>query len=177
LAQHLIPLLGRKMKKERKIEKAGNGKEAGKMKKVKKAVGYVCEIPIPGTEMVITKEEQLNRIQAYAAREGIELAAVYGDGEPGENFAERAGVKAMLAGKENADCVLVERVWTFGRKMAELKPFVEKLERKNMELVAATCLWDCVSQQIRHRYIGALAEKQRAAARAIATAELHPVAA
>ena len=54
------------------------------------------EIPIPGTEMVITKEEQLKRIQAYAAREGIELVAVYGDSEPVENFAERAGVKAMF---------------------------------------------------------------------------------
>jgi len=147
------------------------------MKKVKRAVGYVCEIPVPGAEMVITKEEQLKRIQAYAAREGVELVAVYGDREPGENFAERDGVKAMLTGRENADCVLVERVWALSRKMAELKPFVEKLERKNMELWAATCLWDCVSQQIRHRYIGALAEKQRQAARAATPAELHPVAA
>ena len=130
------------------------------MKKAKRAIGYVCEIPVPGTEMVISKESQLDRIRNYAAKEGIKLVAIYEDPTWTDDFSARPGVQKVMDAKEY-DCVLVERVWCFSRKMAELKPFVTELEKNNHELVASTCLWDCVSQQIRHRYMGTLAQKIR----------------
>ena len=146
------------------------------MNKVRRAIGYVCEIPIPGTDMVITKEDQLARLLKYAEKENIDLVEVYHDSFS-PNFTERAGVQKILNSKEGFDCVLVDRVWCFSRKMAELKPFLEQIEAKNAQLVSASCLWDCVSQQVRHRYMGALAEKQRAAARAKAGARQCQVAA
>ena len=132
------------------------------MKKVKRAIGYVCEIPVPGTEMVISRESQIERIRKFAAKEGIELVAIYQDSAWTEDFTNRPGVQSLLDAP-NYDCVLVERVWCFSRKMSELKPFVIELEKNNRELIASTCLWDCVSQQVRHRYMGALAEKVRMA--------------
>ncbi len=145
--------------------------------KPKKAIGYVCEIPIPGTDMVISRDDQLARIYKYAAREGIELVAVYGDAKWTEDFATRPGVQKMLAGRDRVNCVLVDRVWALSRKMAELKPLIEELEAKGAELVSASYLWDCVSQQVRHRYMGTLAGKQRAAARVAAGQRHAPVAA
>ena len=145
------------------------------MKEVKKAVGYVVDTPVFGADMVISKESQMARIKAYAEREGIELVAVYEDAAWTENFLDRPGVAKVLDTK-GVDCVLVDRVWCFSRKMAELKPFVEELEKKDEQLLSATCLWDCVSQQIRHRYMGILAEKQRQAARAKTAAEVRTAA-
>jgi DNA invertase Pin-like site-specific DNA recombinase len=135
------------------------------MNKVRKAIGYVCEIPIPGTEMVISRETQIANIREFAKREHIQLVAMVGDA-PSLNFIGRLGVKDILKSAGKVDAVLVDRVWAFSRKMAELKPFLEQIEAKNAQLISASCLWDCVSQQVRRRYMGALAEKQRAAARA-----------
>jgi len=147
------------------------------MNKVRKAVGYVCEIPIPGTEMVISKETQLAKMKAFAERENIELVMVVEDSAYTPNFIERPGVEKILRSAGNFDAVLVDRVWCFSRKMAELKPFLEQIEAKNAQLVSASYLWDCVSQQVRHRYMGALAEKQRAVARAKTGARQCQVAA
>jgi DNA invertase Pin-like site-specific DNA recombinase len=147
------------------------------MNKVKKAVGYVCEIPVPGTEMVISKESQLAKMKAFAARENIELVGVVEDNAYTANFMERPGVKKIMKGLTGVDAVLVDRVWCFSRKMSELKPFLEEVEQANAQVISATCLWDCVSQQVRHRYMGALAEKQRAAAREKAAARQDQVAA
>jgi DNA invertase Pin-like site-specific DNA recombinase len=130
------------------------------MKRAKRAIGYVCEIPVPGTDMVISKNSQLERIRNYAAKEGIELAAIYEDSTWTDDFSTWPGVQ-MLLDAPNYDCVLVERVWCFSRNMSDLKPFITELEKNNHELVASTCLWDCVSQQIRHRYMGTLAQKVR----------------
>jgi len=146
------------------------------MNKLRKAVGYVCEIPIPGTEMVISRETQMANIRNFAKREHIQLVAVVGDAYS-PNFTERLGVKDILKSAGGVDTVLVDRVWCFSRKMAELKPFLEQIEAKNARLVSVSCLWDCVSQQVRHRYMGALAEKQRAVARAKAGARQCQVAA
>jgi len=135
------------------------------MKKEKRAMGYVCDIPIQGTDLVITKQDQLARLVKYCEKEGLELVCVFEDGNYTEDFMSRPGVQKLLDCKENCDAVLVERVWCLSRKMKELKPFIAELDRKNMALVASSYLWDCVSQQVRQRYMGALAEKQRAAAR------------
>jgi DNA invertase Pin-like site-specific DNA recombinase len=135
------------------------------MNKVRKAIGYVCEIPIPGTEMVISRETQMANIRKLAKREHIQLVAMVGDAY-NPNFTERPGVKDILKSAAKVDAVLVDRVWCLSRKMSELKPFLEEIEARNTQLVSASYLWDCVSQQVRHRYMGVLAEKQRAAARA-----------
>ena len=146
------------------------------MKQVKKVVAYVCETPVTGTEMVISKESQLEKIYKYAQRENIEVVAVYEDEKWSENFTTRPGVQKVMDCKEKVDAVLVDRVWCFSRKMSELKPFVEELEKNNEQLVSATCLWDCVSQQIRQRYMGSLAEKQRQAAKAKTAANVSVAA-
>ena len=135
------------------------------MKQVKRAIGYVCDIPIPGTDMVISKEDQRVRMVKYAEKEGIDLVCVYDDDKYTDDFINRPGVQKLLDCKENCDMLLVERVWSLSRKMKDLKPFMTELEKKNLQLTASSCLWDCVSQQVRHRYIGSLAEKQRAAAK------------
>ena len=159
------------------MKKNDQSKGGNKMKKVKRAVGYVCDIPIPGTDMVISKEDQRIRMLKYAEKEGLELACIYEDEQYSEDFMNRPGVQKILDCKENCGLLLVERVWSLSRKMKELKPFISELERKNWELVSSSYLWDCVSQQVRHRYMGALAEKQRQAARAKADSKQGQAAA
>jgi DNA invertase Pin-like site-specific DNA recombinase len=159
----------------KKIETAE--RKEGKMKKEKRAIGYVCDIPIEGTDLVITKQDQLARMVKYCEKEGVDLVCVFEDDKYTEDFMNRPGVQKLLDCKENCDTVLVERVWCLSRKMKELKPFLAELERKNMTLVASSYLWDCVSQQVRQRYMGALAEKQRAAAREKAGAKQGQAAA
>ena len=135
------------------------------MKKVKRAIGYVCDVPIQGTDMVITKEDQRARMIKYCEKEGLELVCVYEDEQYTEDFMNRPGIQKLLDCKENCDTVLVERVWSLSRKMKELKPFISELDHKNMSLVSSSYLCDCVSQQVRHRYMESLAEKQKAVAR------------
>ena len=120
------------------------------MKKTKRAIGYVCDIPIPKTDMVIGKDDQRARILKYAQQEGIELVSIYDDEEWTENFLTRPGVMRLLACKEDMDLVLVERVWCLSRRMTDLKEFTEKLDTKGWELLTSSYLWDCVSQHVRH---------------------------
>ena len=139
--------------------------------KVKKAIGYVCDIPIPGTDLVISKEDQRVRILKYAERENLELITIYEDETFTEDFMNRPGVKKILEYPERFDVLLVERVWCLSRKKKELEPFLKKLDERGVEVVASSYLWDCVSQAVRHRYMGSLAEKRREAARARALAK------
>ena len=96
------------------------------MKKVNRAIGYVCDIPIQGTDMVITKEDQRARMIKYCEKEGLELVCVYEDDQYAEDFMNRPGIQKLLDCKENCDTVLVERVWSLSRKMKELKPFMSE---------------------------------------------------
>jgi hypothetical protein len=130
-----------------------------KMKnKNQKAVGFVTEIKVAGS--VISKEDQRARIAKYAAKEGIELVAVYEDSP-----------EKVFGSTENYDTVLVERVWAFGKKMSEVGPAAEKIEAKGAKLVATSYMWDCVSQQVRQRYMenGFEAKHQAAVAAACET--------
>ena len=138
------------------------------MSKPRKAVGYVCDIPILGTDLVIGKEFQKERITEYAKRENITLAEIFEDEQYREDFMERPGVKAVLAAGPDIDAVLVERVWCLSRKKKELEPLVRLLDKKQMQLASASYLWDCLSQMVRHHYLGALAERQRTTALAVA---------
>ncbi len=122
------------------------------MKKTKKAVGYVCDIPIPKTDLVISKEDQRARILKYAQQENIELITIFDDEVFTEELAKRPGLQKLLNCKECFDAVLVERAWCLTRRMKDLKAFMEKLDQKNAELVASSYLWDCVSQHLRHHY-------------------------
>jgi len=136
-------------------------KEGTKMRKPKKVIAYVCEIPIPGTEEVIGREDQKARILKHAMREGIEVVGFFEDEHFTADFMERPGVRQMLEFAGNVEQVMVERVWCLTRSRAELEAFMDVLDRKGAPLVASSYLWDCLSQQVRHRYMGTVAEKAR----------------
>lgn len=147
------------------------------MKKGKKAIGYVCDIPIPRTDVIISKEDQKARIIKYAEKENLELVCIYEDAEFTDDFAARPGVKMLLDCKEGVDTVLVERVWCMSRKMKDMRPFLADLDAKGVTLTATSYLWDCVSQDVRHRYCEPLPEKARKAADDAAAAKNGRVAA
>lgn len=136
------------------------------MKRKKKAIGYVCEIPVAGWDLVISKKDQRLRILKHVEKENLELVCIYEDDCFTENVMDRPGVNRILHCKEEFDVVLVERVWALSRKMKELKPFIAELQARNVPLVATSYLWDCVSQQVRHRYSEDPVEKCRRAAMA-----------
>jgi len=136
------------------------------MKKTKRAVGYVCDIPIPKTDLVISKEDQRARILKYAQQENIELITIFDDEVFTEEPADRPGLQKLLNCKECFEMVLVERAWCVTRRMKDLKAFMEKLDAKNSQLVASSYLWDCVSQHIRH-YYRVEAKRREAAAKTV----------
>ncbi|HUT55801.1 MAG TPA: recombinase family protein [bacterium] len=140
------------------------------MRKNKKAVGYVCDIPIPGTDEVISKEDQRLRMLKFAQKEGLDLACIYEDEKFTEDFIGRPGFAKLLACKEEFDTILVERVWSLSRKKKALDPFLKELDRKGVQLMASSYLWDCLSQQLRHRYAVKLSDRCRKEARALAEA-------
>jgi hypothetical protein len=152
-------LLLMKMKNETKTKE-------DKMNKRKRAIGYVCDIPVADTDLIISRNDQRARMLKYAEKENLELVCVYEDESYTEDFMSRPGVQKILNSTEACEVVLVERVWAFSRKMKELDPLLAKLEAKQLELVSSSYLWDCVSQQVRHRYMGTVGEKAREAAQA-----------
>lgn len=137
------------------------------MEKKKKAVGYVCDIPVAGEEITISREYQRTKIEKYAREHDIDLVAVYEDSEYTDDFVGRPGVKAVLGCCGEVDEVLVERVWCMSRKMKDLKPFMEAVCTKGARLVAASYLWDCVSQQVRHAGLAESMSRARAEAKKI----------
>jgi DNA invertase Pin-like site-specific DNA recombinase len=141
------------------------------MKKTKKAIGYVCDIPIQGTDMVITKEDQRMRLIKFAKKENLELVEICEDDCFTEEFMDRPGVRRMLNCGERYDCLLVERVWCLSRKRKNLDPFLAQLDQRGVEVVASSYLWDCVSQMVRHRYAANVAEKCKAEVNAQAPAK------
>ena len=141
------------------------------MGKTKRAIGYVCDIPIPNTDMVISKEDQRIRILKCVEQENLELITICEDEKYTEEFMNRPGVQKILNFRENFDVLLIERVWCMSRKMKELKPFLKKIDAKNVKMVCSSCLWDMTRQQGRHRYMEPLGEKMRKEAKAQAAAK------
>ena len=131
------------------------------MRKPKKVIAYVCDIPIPGTNEVISKNDQKARILKYAQKEGIEVVSIYEDDNYSDDFMARPGVQRALNCNEIIDQIMVERVWCFTRSRKELDSLMGELDKKGVQLAATSYLWDCVSQQVRHRYMGTVAEKAR----------------
>lgn len=142
------------------------------MKRNKKAVGYVCAVPIPGTKGWVSKEEQKARLLSYAAKENVTLVCVYEDEAYTPEVLSRPGVKEMLACSEPFEAVLCERIWAFGRKNKDVEPLLAELDKREVKLAASTYLWDMVSQQVRHRYNEKLAARAQKEASARAAAKL-----
>ncbi len=124
------------------------------MNETKKAVGYVCDIPVTGTHMYIGKEDQKARLIKYAKKEQIELVHIFEDKECTGDFMNRPGVQKLLKRANQYDAVLVERAWALTRKGKELNPFLKTIEDRGAELVATTYLWDYLHQMLRRRYGG-----------------------
>jgi len=131
------------------------------MKPKKRAIGYVCEIPVAGSDLIISKRDQRLRILKHVEKENLELLCIYEDDTFTENPLDRPGVNRVLMCKDEYDVVLVERVWALSRKMKGLKPILAKLDAKEVPLMATSYLWDCVSQQVRGRYSEDAVEKCR----------------
>ena len=131
------------------------------MRKAKRVIGYVCDIPIPGTSEVIGKNDQRARILKYAQKENLEVVCIYEDEQFTADFMARPGVQRVLNCNEHHDQVLVERVWCFTRNRKEIDPMLAALDQKGVQLTATSYLWDCLSQQVRHCYMGTVAEKAR----------------
>jgi DNA invertase Pin-like site-specific DNA recombinase len=131
-----------------------------------KAIGYVCDIPIPRTDLVIRKEDQRARILKYAEQENLELVCIFEDEEFTEDCTQRPGVRKLFDCKESYDVVLVERAWCLSRRMKDLKAFIEKLDTKGAQLMASSYLWDCVSQHLRHHYRQEKKRKEQVAGQA-----------
>ncbi len=136
------------------------------MKKTGKAIGYVCDIPIPGAGELISKEEQRIRILKHVEKEALELVSIYEDEKHTEDFINRPGVQNVLNCKEDFEVLLVERVWCLSRRMKDLLPFLEKLDSMDVQLVCTSYLWDYASQKVRRRYTEDLGERMRKEAKA-----------
>ena len=119
---------------------------------MKKAIAYVSDVILGTTGEVISRADQKKKIEAYAAENGIEVAAWYEDAIYAESLADRPGLKALLADGNGATVMLVERVWCLSRNWKELRDVMGRLETKAARLESATTLWDCVSQMARHHY-------------------------
>jgi len=136
------------------------------MRRKKRAIGYVCDIPVVGSTLKISKEDQKLRILKHADKQNLELVCIYEDELFTENPLDRPGVNKVFNTSEEFDVVLVERVWALSSKMKDLKPVLANLETRRVPLVATSYLWDCVSQRVRHRYSEDPVERCRRAARA-----------
>lgn len=143
----------------------------------KKAVGYVCDVPVTEEGVVISKNDQRIRILKCAQQEGYELTAIYEDDRFTEDFMGRPGVKKLLSPDNVFEVLLVERIWSLSRKMKDLKPFLDRIDQKKATVVCTSCLWDCTSQQVRHRYMEPLAAKARREASARAAVKRRKKAA
>jgi len=141
------------------------------MKRRKKAIGYVSEVKIPGSDQVIDVEAQTAAIEAFARQEGLELIDVIKETEACQNLMTRPGVIKLLVRHERVDLVLVERIWSLARKKSALEPLLAEFDKMGAKLTATTYLWDMVSQQVRHRYHEELAARAKRAAEERALAQ------
>ncbi len=129
------------------------------MNELKRAIGYVCDIPVTGTNMIIGKEDQRMRLIKYAEKENIELVHIFEDNAYTEDFMNRPGLQKVLTMLHEYDTVLVERAWVLTTRKKDLMPFLEMIESKQTRLVATAYLWDCLHQILRRRYADTLGFK------------------
>jgi len=127
----------------------------------KQAVGYVCDIQVAGTDIIITKADQRDRIRKYAEKKNIDLIGIFEDEADTPDFLGRPGVQEMLNSAPGYEEVLVERVWALSRETSQIKPFLDVIEKKDAKLIATSNLWDRASQMVRHRYYELTEYEQR----------------
>lgn len=118
----------------------------------KRAVAYTSDIILGNTGEIIERKFQRERIEAYAKESQIEIVAWFEDAMYSENLYTRPKVREMLSYTEPYELVLVERTWAISRKWKEVRTLLKVLEFKNVQMEAATTLWDCVSQMTRNYY-------------------------
>ena len=119
---------------------------------MKKAIAYVSDIILGRTGEVIRRSCQVELIAQYASDNDIDIVRWFEDEMYNEDVLGRPGIQALLSYNNPYDFILCERVWAFSRSMAMLEPFFQELDRRGATLVAATTMWDCVSQKCRHRF-------------------------
>jgi DNA invertase Pin-like site-specific DNA recombinase len=131
------------------------------MTNTKLAVGYVCDIQVAGTDIIITKADQRDRIRKYAAKQNIDLVGFFEDEADTPDFLRRPGVQNMLNLAPAFEQVIVERVWALTRDASDIEQFLNIIEKKDVKLIATSNLWDAASKLVRHRYYALPAYEQR----------------
>ena len=116
----------------------------------KKAIGYICPIPLDYADDIIGADEQKRHIEAYAKRNGFEIEAFYEDEGPSDDILHRPAMERIIESEKNAGVILVDRIWCLSRQRKPLIPFLETLDREGIKLEAAVTMMDCVSQFARH---------------------------
>jgi hypothetical protein len=139
---------------------------------MKRAIAYVSDIILGRTGEVIKRSCQVELIAQYAADKDIDIIGWFEDEMYSEEVLSRTGIRALLAYEKPYDLVLCERVWALSRSMAVLEPFFQELDRRAVRLEAATIMWDCVSQQCRHRFSGSRGKVRPV--RAVAPSDENP---
>jgi DNA invertase Pin-like site-specific DNA recombinase len=119
---------------------------------MKQAVGYVCDIEVAGTDTIITRADQRDRIRKYAEKENIRLVGIFEDETCTPDILIRPGVRKMLNSAPGYEQVLVERVWALSNDTGRIKPFLDVIQKKGARLIATADLWDRASQVVRRYY-------------------------
>ncbi|MBN1944291.1 MAG: recombinase family protein [Bradymonadales bacterium] len=130
----------------------------------KKAIAYTADIILGRTGEVISRTLQRETLEKYASENDIEVVAWFEDEAYCEDIMSREGIQALLSFKGSYDVILVERVWSLSRNWPMLRSFIEVCKQRNLQLTAATTLWDCVSQMSRNEQKDRPARLPRASA-------------
>ncbi len=114
------------------------------------AIAYVTDTLLCPAKGVSRREEQKERLRAYAAEHGIIIAAWFEDEMCVPDPLERSGVRELLNYREACDVVLIDHPWCLSREWAKTKRVAEALVCKGRVLEAAQTGWDGCSQMLRH---------------------------
>lgn len=115
-----------------------------------KAIAYTADIILGRTGEVIPRSMQKASLEKYARENDIEIVAWFEDEAYCEDVMSREGIQGLLGYRGPCDCILVERVWSLSRNWPMLRAFIEVIKQRDLQLTAATTLWDCVSQMSRN---------------------------
>ncbi|MFA6450072.1 MAG: response regulator [bacterium] len=117
---------------------------------MKKAVAYICPIPLDYADDIISADEQKQKITKYALRNKLEIVAFYEDEIQSEDTLGQPAIQAIFDSDNDAGVFLCERIWCLSRKRNLLRPFLEAIDLEGIKLETATTMMDCVSQYARH---------------------------
>ncbi len=117
-----------------------------------KAIAYVSPISSCTGSGEVCCADQRRRIEEYARQQGIEIIAWFEDEARECSLMDRTGLRAALRFEGPWSSFLVDRCGCLSRSMAALRPLLALLDLRGAKLVAATELWDVVSQKVRSHY-------------------------